>query len=68
MDRLFSNKKINKSRQDINGYGIPCSSCSNECMGGCRTTCSGCSGSCDGTCSGYCNSASAQYCGGTNSW
>ncbi len=46
MDRLFSNKKINKSRQDIKGYtfsGSCPSNCASECSGSCY---GGCYGSC----------------------
>ncbi|EMS69579.1 AC3_0185 family rSAM-modified Cys-rich RiPP [Ruminiclostridium cellobioparum] len=73
MDRLFSNKKINKSRQDIKGYNGPgCMTCQHECgnncVGGCTGTCEGNCNGCAGSCSGMCNSATAQYCGSANAW
>ena len=57
MDRLFSNKKINKSRQDIKGYY--CYTCDSYCQASCTKTCNGsCTGGCKGTCIGTCNGVS----------
>ncbi|QNU65462.1 Cys-rich RiPP precursor [Ruminiclostridium herbifermentans] len=44
MERLFSNKKITKARQDISGY---CYTCDYECASSCSYTCRG---SCDSKC------------------
>ena len=54
MERLFSNKKIDKARQDIKGY---CSTCDTACHTSCEFTCyircaSSCTSSCTNTCSG----------------
>ncbi|AEY64486.1 hypothetical protein Clo1100_0196 [Clostridium sp. BNL1100] len=53
MDRLFSNKKIGKSKKDVNGYScnafcsaICISACSYSCSGSCQYGCSGCDGTC----------------------
>ena len=40
MERLFSNKKIDKARQDIKGYCISCdTACHTSCEGSCNTSC-----------------------------
>ncbi len=54
MDRLFSNKKIGKPRQDISGYAF-----CNVCDG----TCSGCYGGCTGGCYVNCNTGCQTHCG-----
>ncbi len=62
MERLFSNKKIGKSRQDISGYA--CSACDYTCMYGCADRCTAaCGFSCSATCMYFCggNCVSANY-------
>jgi ribosomally synthesized peptide (Cys-rich family) len=51
MERLFSNKKIIKPRQDINGYY--CGFCDISCGNSCIVYCGG---NCTGTCYGGCTS------------
>lgn len=54
MERLFSNKKISKARQDIMGYVS--SGCSTDCYYFCGYYCNGnCSSTCGGTCYGHGN-------------
>jgi ribosomally synthesized peptide (Cys-rich family) len=64
MKHLLS-KKINKSRDDVKGYGC-IFGCDSTCSGGCHNTCSGgctsCKGGCEATCSGGCkNGCKAWY-------
>ncbi len=51
MDRLFSNKKIVKSKKDVNGYWNCNYSCGASCIS-CTGGCMGCGSSCSGGCNG----------------
>ena len=62
MDRLLSNTKINKSRQDIKGY---CYTCDAVCKSSCANVCSY---SCDSTCKNKCNSVASAYGCGSDHW
>ena len=53
MNRLFLNKKISKSRQDVKGYY--CSTCDSVCQAECTL---GCSYTCLYSCGGNCVGAS----------
>ncbi len=58
MERLFSSKKVCKSRQDIRGY--TCGTCSQYCS----VTCGGtCAVACGGTCTGSCKTGCSYSCG-----
>lgn len=53
MERLYSNKKIVKSKKDVNGYvpvpGLGCDQCDGSCQSGCK---GGCGYSCGYNCIG----------------
>ncbi len=56
MERLFSNKKISKSKKDVMGY--ICVGCGDTCYGTCKsctgcTSCTGCSVTCIAACRSY---------------
>lgn len=62
MNRLFSNKKIGQSRQDIRGYLPPCTNCQTTCTGGCTGSCTwSCSGGCGYSCNYNCIGSNLKY-------
>lgn len=59
MDRLFSNKKISKAKEDVKGYF--CTACTSNCTS-CISTCTGACGFNCGTACGYSCTYSCTCC------
>lgn len=65
MERLFSNKKISKAKEDVKGYSS--AGCSFSCISTCSYGCGGdCTVACLGGCSHGCGFGCSYTCSSTD--